>query len=329
MTFPWHVEALNPPFADPGFFLQHRYNGQALFFDLGDLQRLSARQILKADQIFISHAHIDHLIGFDQLLRLALNRSKHLHIYGPPGIISQLGHKLQGYTWNLTEHYDLRLTVHEVSPQHINSNDFLCSLKFIPQSNPVSHLYTDHVISQRSEFTVRAVALDHGIESLAYLLEEPQQINFHPDKLLRRNWQAGPWLTRVRRALQDGTSPNTVFEVPGGGFQALETIAGEIATLQTGVKIAYVADILFSEANLEKLLPLIHRADLLLCEAAFLNTASDKAARSFHLTAEQAGLIARMAEVKQLKIFHFSPRHSDQEQQFYAEAAAAFHGPVN
>ncbi len=329
MTLPWHIAPLNPPFADPGFFLQHRYNGQALFFDLGDLRRLSARQILKADRIFISHAHIDHLIGFDQLLRLALNRSKHLNFYGPPGIISQLGHKLRGYTWNLTEHYDLRLTVHEIGPQCIRSRDFLCSLKFIPQDTLASRPYTDSVICRRTDLTVRAAILDHGIECLAYLLEEPLQINFHPEKLLRLNWRPGPWLTRVRRALQDGTSPETLFEVPGGGLQRLESIADSIASIQTGVKIAYVTDIIFSEANLEKLLPLIHRADILICEAAFLNSAAEKARKSFHLTAEQAGRIARLAEVKHLKIFHFSPRHSGLDQRFYEEAAATFPGSIS
>lgn len=324
---PWHIEALNPPFGDPGFFLYHTYSGAALIFDLGDLHRLSARKLLRATHIFISHGHIDHLIGFDQLLRVTLNRPRHLHLYGPPGIIEMIGHKLQGYHWNLTAHYELLISAHAVHKQKLEQCTFICSNKFRP--GPVTaENRKNAVILKCATFTVKAATLDHGIPCLAFALDEPMRINFRPDELKRRNFKPGPWLTRVRQKLQAEAPDNTVVEISDENY-TLKEIAEAIAITGPGLKIAYVTDISSSRKNEKKLLPLIAGADLLICEAAFLNDAADKAGISHHLTAFQAGTLARNAQVKNLKIFHFSPRHHGLEKDFYNQARAAFNGPVS
>ena len=41
---------------------------EALLFDCGDLHPLTTRERLKIAAVFISHAHIDHLIGFAPLV---------------------------------------------------------------------------------------------------------------------------------------------------------------------------------------------------------------------------------------------------------------------
>lgn len=327
MLPPWNIEALNPPFDDPGFFLYHSYSGQALLFDLGDLHRLSARKILQVSYIFISHGHIDHLIGFDQLLRVTLNRPRHLHIYGPPGIIEMIGHKLKGYHWNLTAHYELLITVHAVHEQHIKESTFACHNKFHPE--PVTSTdRKDATILTTPTFAIKAATLDHGTPCLAFTLNEPLQINFRPEELKRRNLSPGPWLSKIRQALQSAAPADTIIEIAGTGY-TLKEIADAIAIIRPGIKIAYVTDIGFTTENQKKLLPLISGANLLLCETAFLDSAADKAKISHHLTASQAGELARQAQVKRLKIFHFSPRHHDLEEEFYRQAKAHFPGPVS
>ena len=62
------------------------------------------------------------------------------------------------------------------------------------------------------------------------------------------------------------------------------------------------------------------------CEAPYLDRDADKANDRYHLTARQAGLLARMAHVRELVVFHFSPRYTGQEDLLYREAKEEFAG---
>jgi ribonuclease Z len=63
-------------------------------------------------------------------------------------------------------------------------------------------------------------------------------------------------------------------------------------------------------------------------EAVFLEEDAEDAARKYHLTARQAGAIARAAGARVIVPFHFSPRHAHCEARLRAEAQAAFGGIV-
>jgi len=65
-------------------------------------------------------------------------------------------------------------------------------------------------------------------------------------------------------------------------------------------------------------------ADELFIETPFLDQDAEVAARAFHLTAAQAGSLARRAGVKRLVPFHFSPRYLGREQEIREEARRAF-----
>ena len=327
MLLPWNIEALNPPFGDPGFFLHHSYTGQALIFDLGDLHQLPARKILQASHIFISHGHIDHLIGFDQLLRMTLNHAKHLYLYGPPGIIEIIGHKLQGYSWNLTAHHELLITAHEIHEKSIAQCTFACHHKFHPEPE-ISTARNSSTICKTPTYKMTATTVDHGIECLAFTLTEPLQIKFLPEKIKARGWSPGPWLNKTHQHLQSESPAETLIEIAGHNHQ-IQEIAEAVTQIKPGLKIAYVTDTGFNPENRQKLLTLITGADLLLCEAAFLEKTADKAQISKHLTAAQAGQLARLANAKELRLFHFSPRHTDEKNEFYRQAGKHFNGPIS
>ncbi|MBN2809196.1 MAG: ribonuclease Z [Deltaproteobacteria bacterium] len=332
MTYPWHIEALNPPFGDPGFYLFNHASGQALLFDLGDLHRLAAKELLKVSHIFISHAHIDHLIGFDQLLRLFLNQAKHLRLYGPPGIIAIVGHKLRGYSWNLTAHHDLRLTAHAVHETRIEQTTFACRHKFHPEP-AISLPRPSSVICETSTFSLAAATLDHGLDCLAFALQEPPQIKILKPELQKNNWLPGPWLSQLQRLLRhrmQNTAPPepTLIEINGSSYP-LQQVADTITQIRPGLKIGYVTDTGCTPENWRRLLPLLKDADMLLCEAAFLEAAADKASVSKHLTAAQAGRLAGQSRAKKLRLFHFSPRHAHQAAEFYRQAGEHFAGPID
>ncbi|MFT6850217.1 MAG: ribonuclease Z [Sphingobacteriales bacterium] len=60
---------------------------------------------------------------------------------------------------------------------------------------------------------------------------------------------------------------------------------------------------------LEEIIPLIKNVDLLYHEATFLHELKARAKETRHTTAKEAGIIAKMANAKQLLIGHFSARY--------------------
>src|SRR5437879_125572 len=96
-----HPSLVNGRYGDPTVYVETLFVKRGLLFDIGEIASLSPRKIQRVDQIFLSHAHIDHFVGFDHLLRLLVGREKSVHLYGPSGIAERVHHKLQGYHWNL------------------------------------------------------------------------------------------------------------------------------------------------------------------------------------------------------------------------------------
>ena len=78
---------LNGQTGDPALLLTLRWHGRSMLIDLGRIDRTPAAVLLPIERVFVSHAHMDHFMGFDHLLRLTLPRDRHLTFCGPPGLI--------------------------------------------------------------------------------------------------------------------------------------------------------------------------------------------------------------------------------------------------
>ena len=101
----FYPRLINDPFLDPGLYIPFLYEKRAIMFDIGELNTLTPRDLLKVSHVFVTHTHMDHFIGFDRLLRIFLGRDKELHLFGPSGFFEHIEGKLRGYTWNLVEEY--------------------------------------------------------------------------------------------------------------------------------------------------------------------------------------------------------------------------------
>lgn len=328
----FHPRLINGPFDDPGLLVTMPFRKRALLFDLGDLRALPPKDTLKIDHVYVSHTHMDHFIGFDQLLRALLGRDKTLSLYGPHGFLNNLTGKLNAYTWNLVHNYTAAVRIHaiEISGQKATAQTFDCHNGFEPSQR---RTYPIHgaVVHQEPIFSVTAAQLDHQIPSLAYSLQESRHVNILKTELDKLGLAVGPWITSFKNLIHTNADPDTpifvpnVFDkVPNTQPYTLKELSGRVARITQGQKIAYVADVVYNSSNIDKIATLAHGADHLFIEAAFLHAEKRIAAAKFHLTAHQAGAIARRAQVKQMSIFHHSPRYAGQAHLLEQEARAAF-----
>jgi ribonuclease Z len=330
----YSAELINDPFGDPGVYVGCKYRREALLFDLGDLHRLTPRKLLKIGYIFVSHTHMDHFIGFDQILRLLLGRDKHLHIFGPSGFLSQLEHKLMAYTWNLVENYtnDFKIIATEVTQEGMITNRYECRNAFQPETIE-RHRPFAGVFVETDFFRVSGAILDHKIPCLAFCFEERQRFNILKTVLDEMNLPTGAWLMKLKEHLINGDDDKTPVRIwrrdPEGKRQETSRPLGElrqIVKITPGLKIAYVVDAVYNQANCAAILGLSAKADMLFIETPFLDADAETAAKKYHLTARQAGLLAKEAQVKRVIPFHFSPKYKPTPTALAEETMTAFKG---
>jgi len=330
----FHPRLVNPPLGDPVLFIPFFFEKRALMCDLGDIHSLPPRELLKLTHVFVSHTHMDHFIGFDHLLRIFLGREKTLHLFGPPPFIHNIEGKLSAYTWNLVHHYsnNFILKVTEVHPDHIRTKTYESNNQFRTEKEPEKAPFSGTLVEE-PEFRVFAIHLDHKIPCLGFTIQESFHINILKDRLRELNLHVGPWLKRFKEALYEERDPDEDFEVTcRHGEQELKQtfrlgeLAKRIARITLGQKITYITDVLYSPENVRKIVSFAQNADHLFIEAAFLDKDQEKALTKFHLTAKQAGIIARRAQVKAFTIFHFSPRYTYMTHAVEKEAEEAFQG---
>lgn len=333
MTSAFVPRLINGPFGDPGLYVSLRWLGRALLFDLGNLERTPGPAIARVSHLFVSHTHLDHFIGFDRVLRIFLARDAELVLYGPAGIARNVAGKLQGYTWNLVENYSFSLLVHEVLPTKILSHRFRAQSGFARED--VGERPFTGVLHSEPSLWVEAAILDHRIPCLAFALCEPVRLNIRTDVLRQLGVPPGRWLNEVKQRIRESASDDTRIAVrwkEQGEERLREFRLGDLRrelVLETpGTKICYIVDALFHKENVDRIVTLAQGADLMFCESLFLDRDRDEATKRYHLTARQAGTLARLAGVRELRTFHYSPRYSGQAQQLVAEAQAAFLGEI-
>ncbi len=329
----FHASLVNDPFYDPVLYIRFLYQSRAILFDLGDISELSARDMLKITHVFVTHTHMDHFIGFDLLLRIFLGRDKRLHLFGPNGFLKNIEGKLAGYTWNLVSDYvtDFRIIAYELRGDKIIIREYLCNRRFAPGKE--EKMPFSKTLLKEPSFIVETEILDHGgIPCLAFSIKENFHVNINKEKLIELGLPVGPWLNRFKEAIykdmkQEMDFPVT-WEEKGKIIKekriSFQKLLKEIAIITPGQKITYVTDVDGTERNIEKIIHFSKESDILFIEATFLDKDKDLAKKKSHLTSKQAGMIARMANVKKLVVFHFSPRYFENPKALIEEAMNEF-----
>jgi ribonuclease Z len=329
----FHAELVNPPFGDPGLYLDLKFERRALLFDMGDLTGLPTRKLLRISDVFISHTHMDHFAGFDHWLRVCVGRGAGIRIFGPPHIIDQVEHKLHAYTRNLIEQYptNLVIEVHEWNLGASLQRVRFCSRQAFAREFQAPVAVSDGVLLSEPQFKVRATALDHhGLPSLAFAFEEGTHINIWKSRLMELGLPTGQWLTELRTQVRNGAADDTPIRVywrtPTGPCERsieLGFLKRHVLELVPGQKVCYATDVAIHERNQSVLRAFVARADVLFIETMFLHTDLAHAQRKAHLTAHVAGCIAGSAGVRAATPFHFSTRYLGREDELRHEFAAS------
>ncbi len=313
---------VNSSFEDPALFVRIIRERRAFLFDIGSINKLKPGDLQKITDVFVTHTHIDHFIGFDTLLRALLRRETPLRVYGPLNIIDCIEGKLRGYTWNLIKEYPLNIEVFSVNGDKIISSSFHAENCFERIDNNISEF--DGVLLKEPLLTIKAIQLDHQVPCLAFSLEEEFHININKASLKEMGLPVGPWLSELKKAIRECRSGDTEFLVSNRRYK-LEELR-DVAKITRGQKISYVTDVSIDDENIKKIVGFVRDSDTLYCEAYFMEGDRDRALERFHLTAKITGKIAREAGVKKLIVMHFSPKYRKHAETPEDEAIKEFTG---
>jgi ribonuclease Z len=271
------------------------------------------------------------------LLRICLGREKHIALYGPPGFIDNVEGKLAAYTWNLVENYsnDFRLIVKEIHPDRTETAVLPCRQAFRPGKERQAAPF-DGTILEREAYRVKGIFLDHKVPCLAFCLEEKRRVNVRKNVLSEMGLPGGIWINSLKDSIHRNEPDDSPFRVWWKGEDntivervfPLGELRGKIVKVTPGQKIVYVSDVIYSRGNAEGIVEFARGADALFIEACFLEEDRERAAEKYHLTAWQAGRLARLAGVKRFVLFHFSPKYKGEGERLEEEAMRAFEDRV-
>lgn len=318
MTLNYTVRQINSPFDDTAFFARNIYKKHPVLFDCGRLGKITNAELLSISDIFISHTHIDHFYGFDRIIRGSICAEKTVRVFGPPGIIKNVQGKIDAYTWNLIRSYPLQIQVIELHPSgNCKQAHFSAFKGFIPD-------YSDIVFDQiefEDGFTLDVEFFDHGITSVGYRLNEPQQVHIDKDKLADNNYKPGKWLGELTIALTTGADKTSHIEVETHedvkqiSIKQLET---EIVIYKQPQSITFMTDMGPTYANVQKAIQFAKNSTILLIESVFLKNEILHAMEKNHMTLELSKFIFNESKSQYVKFFHFAPRYEYQKEHFFS-----------
>lgn len=330
MASSFELTLVNGLAGDPAVCLYFRQTGESLLFDAGDLSPMSNRELLKVKVVAITHTHVDHFIGFDRLIRVNVPHFRTLEVVGPEGIIKNIQGKLAGYTWNLLEPGQVNFIVHEVkndgcveTVQLSNSTDFDASNRMTTNAHAKNENKAIKIPLKSSDYSLHAIAVDHGIPVLSYCLSMPDTMAVNKTELSASGLTPGPWISDLQKMAGHGEIKGLVT-IDGKHYEAAH-LADQLLHSKSGERLVYVTDMIFSEANVRRLKQLCDSApDLVVCEANYRQEHRQKAYDKFHLTTIQAAFVGALLGARNLQIFHVSNVYAGDTETSQSESLTAF-----
>jgi ribonuclease Z len=262
---------------DPLLLIRIKPTGRLLLFDCGQVHHLAKRNFTHLDAIFISHAHMDHWMGIDSVVRHLIASGRTLDLFGPAGLAEKLEHKLNGYDWNLTEDYWCNFRVHEIEDERI-LRTFFCGAQGFARTSLGDGSRADSCVYQTPFCRVHAQICKHDIDSIIYRIDEQPAFLVDKERLKEAATEPGAWLGTLKRYFFSQERFNSTGRCP-----EREDLIEQLLIRQHPPQLGYISDISFTPGNLRKILPFMTELELLFSECTYLGRDEARARNANHL----------------------------------------------
>lgn len=247
-----------------------KYGGEILLFDCGEGTQRQMR-IAKLKLSKISKIFISHWHGD--------------HVLGLPGLLQSCA--MENRTKPL-ELWGPPTTKERI--KHIRKT-YEADFPFKIVIHEVKNKKTQ-IVDEELSYEILAAPLVHPCECIGFSFKEKDKIKINKEYLKKFNLTNDP----IIKKLQQGKNIT---------WKSKKIKAKDATFIEKGKKITYIVD----TSETKNILDLAKKSDLLICESTYLNELKDQAKERGHLTAKQAGNIAKKAKVDKLIITHFSQRY--------------------
>lgn len=162
---------------------------------------------------------------------------------------------------------------------------------------------------RRSDYSISAYEVNHAGGAYGYVLREDERPGrFYPERAQELGVPEGPLFGRLQRG--------ETVELENGRTVQPEQVMGPA---RPGRTLVYTGDTRPCDATVDA----AGGCDMLVHEATFSDEEVERAGRTGHSTARQAGEIARQAGARQLVLTHLSARYSERPHVLEREAKRA------
>ena len=204
------------------------------------------------------------------------------HVLGIPGLMQTLG----------VSNYTKKLEIYGPKGSKNFFKNMMSGFAFKYRFECEVHEINEGKFFENSEFYLESNRVKHSIDCLSYSLIEKDKLKINVNYTKKFGLTQHPILGDLQKG-KDIT------------YNGKKITVKKATTLKKGKKISFVLDTYYDK----KLISIAKNSDLLVSEATWLE--KDKLQDKEHLSAKDAGKLAKQAKVKKLILTHFSQRYRD------------------